>query len=178
MNTWKLSIKSSLCDCAVYFLFKKDINKLTEDKKEGLRQLEMTFQHFMREEIQDASQLPPCFDIFEAFAKVSVKFGIFANTINQLFTLYFPVDLWKSRTLHVLYHSPMLMSREWKNALLILKRVFTFNDLSVFLVMTRYVHCQLSRHTLPLHSFSFVMVFQQWILFLKFWGVTVVNKIM
>lgn len=52
----------------------------------------MTFQHFMREEIQDASQLPPSFDIFEAFAKVSVKFGIFANTINKLFTLYFVVD--------------------------------------------------------------------------------------
>lgn len=52
----------------------------------------MTFQHFMKEEIQDASQLPPSFDIFEAFAKVSVKFGIFANAINQLFTLYFVVD--------------------------------------------------------------------------------------
>ncbi|KAI4537005.1 hypothetical protein MG293_013208, partial [Ovis ammon polii] len=47
-----------------------NINKLTEDKKEGLRQLALTFQHFMREEIQDASQLPPSFDIFEAFAKV------------------------------------------------------------------------------------------------------------
>ncbi|KAL1769896.1 histone-lysine N-methyltransferase SMYD3 [Sigmodon hispidus] len=44
--------------------------KLTEEKKEGLRQLAMTFQHFMREEIQDASQLPPSFDLFEAFAKV------------------------------------------------------------------------------------------------------------
>uniref|UniRef100_A0A8C5LN93 [histone H3]-lysine(4) N-trimethyltransferase n=1 Tax=Jaculus jaculus TaxID=51337 RepID=A0A8C5LN93_JACJA len=47
----------------------KLITKLTEDKKEGLRQLAMTFQHFMREEIQDASQLPPSFDVFEAFAK-------------------------------------------------------------------------------------------------------------
>lgn len=46
----------------------------------------MTFQHFMREEIQDASQLPPSFDIFEAFAKVSVKFGIFTNAVNQSFT--------------------------------------------------------------------------------------------
>lgn len=51
----------------------------------------MTFQHFMREEIQDASQLPPSFDVFEAFAKVSVNFGIFANAINQPFTLYFVV---------------------------------------------------------------------------------------
>ncbi|KAB1258828.1 Histone-lysine N-methyltransferase SMYD3 [Camelus dromedarius] len=67
-------------------------NKLTEDKKEGLRQLALTFQHFMREEIQDASQLPPSFDIFEAFAKVSVNFGAFAVTINRPFAPYFVVD--------------------------------------------------------------------------------------
>ena len=59
------------------------MNKLTEEKKEGLRQLVLTFQHFMREEIQDASQLPPSFDIFEAFAKVSVNIGIFTNATNQ-----------------------------------------------------------------------------------------------
>ncbi|XP_078213306.1 histone-lysine N-methyltransferase SMYD3 isoform X4 [Callithrix jacchus] len=53
-----------------FYDLESNINKLTEDKKEGLRQLVMTFQHFMREEIQDASQLPPAFDIFEAFAKV------------------------------------------------------------------------------------------------------------
>ncbi|KAM6165750.1 histone-lysine N-methyltransferase SMYD3 isoform 2-T2 [Erethizon dorsatum] len=53
-----------------FYDLESNINKLTEDKKEGLRQLAMTFQHFMREEIQDASQLPPSFDIFEAFAKV------------------------------------------------------------------------------------------------------------
>ncbi|XP_032173579.1 histone-lysine N-methyltransferase SMYD3 isoform X2 [Mustela erminea] len=53
-----------------FYDLESNINKLTEDKKEGLRQLVMTFQHFMREEIQDASQLPPSFDIFEAFAKV------------------------------------------------------------------------------------------------------------
>ncbi|XP_059268549.1 histone-lysine N-methyltransferase SMYD3 isoform X2 [Mustela nigripes] len=52
-----------------FYDLESNINKLTEDKKEGLRQLVMTFQHFMREEIQDASQLPPSFDIFEAFAK-------------------------------------------------------------------------------------------------------------
>lgn len=52
----------------------------------------MTFQHFMKEEIQDASQLPPSFNIFEAFAKVSIKFGIFANTINQPFTPFFVGD--------------------------------------------------------------------------------------
>ncbi|XP_063092837.1 histone-lysine N-methyltransferase SMYD3 isoform X4 [Cavia porcellus] len=52
-----------------FYDLESNINKLTEDKKEGLRQLAMTFQHFMREEIQDASQLPPSFDIFEAFAK-------------------------------------------------------------------------------------------------------------
>ncbi|TEA34429.1 hypothetical protein DBR06_SOUSAS6410076, partial [Sousa chinensis] len=62
-----------------FYDLESNINKLTEDKKEGLRQLVLTFQHFMREEIQDASQLPPSFDIFEAFAKVSVNFGIFAN---------------------------------------------------------------------------------------------------
>nr|XP_008541388.1 PREDICTED: histone-lysine N-methyltransferase SMYD3-like [Equus przewalskii] len=54
-----------------FYDLESNINKLTEDKKEGLRQLAMTFQHFMREEIQDASQLPPSFDVFEAFAKVS-----------------------------------------------------------------------------------------------------------
>ncbi|XP_058165379.1 histone-lysine N-methyltransferase SMYD3 isoform X2 [Dasypus novemcinctus] len=53
-----------------FYDLESNINKLTEDKKEGLRQLAVTFQHFMREEIQDASQLPPSFDIFEAFAKV------------------------------------------------------------------------------------------------------------
>ncbi|XP_044771901.1 histone-lysine N-methyltransferase SMYD3 isoform X2 [Neomonachus schauinslandi] len=53
-----------------FYDLESNINKMTEDKKEGLRQLVMTFQHFMREEIQDASQLPPSFDIFEAFAKV------------------------------------------------------------------------------------------------------------
>ncbi|XP_029085031.1 histone-lysine N-methyltransferase SMYD3 isoform X3 [Monodon monoceros] len=52
-----------------FYDLESNINKLTEDKKEGLRQLVLTFQHFMREEIQDASQLPPSFDIFEAFAK-------------------------------------------------------------------------------------------------------------
>ncbi|XP_066237831.1 histone-lysine N-methyltransferase SMYD3 isoform X3 [Saccopteryx leptura] len=53
-----------------FYDLESNINKLTEDKKEGLRQLAMTFQHFMSEEIQDASQLPPSFDIFEAFAKI------------------------------------------------------------------------------------------------------------
>ncbi|KAL4673374.1 hypothetical protein H8959_017308 [Pygathrix nigripes] len=52
-----------------FYDLESNINKLTEDKKEGLRQLVMTFQHFMREEILDASQLPPAFDLFEAFAK-------------------------------------------------------------------------------------------------------------
>lgn len=74
------------------FCLKKILTNWTEDKKEGLRQLALTFQHFMREEIQDASQLPPSFDIFEAFAKVSVNFGIFANAINQPLTPYFVVD--------------------------------------------------------------------------------------
>uniref|UniRef100_A0A8D1RQF9 Histone-lysine N-methyltransferase SMYD3 n=1 Tax=Sus scrofa TaxID=9823 RepID=A0A8D1RQF9_PIG len=53
-----------------FYDLESNMNKLTEEKKEGLRQLVLTFQHFMREEIQDASQLPPSFDIFEAFAKV------------------------------------------------------------------------------------------------------------
>uniref|UniRef100_A0A8I5NP52 [histone H3]-lysine(4) N-trimethyltransferase n=1 Tax=Papio anubis TaxID=9555 RepID=A0A8I5NP52_PAPAN len=56
-----------------FYDLESNINKLTEDKKEGLRQLVMTFQHFMREEIQDASQLPPAFDLFEAFAKKKKK---------------------------------------------------------------------------------------------------------
>ncbi|KAM5238916.1 histone-lysine N-methyltransferase SMYD3 isoform 2-T2 [Ctenodactylus gundi] len=53
-----------------FYDLESNINKLTEDKKEGLRHLALTFQHFMREEIQDVSQLPPSFDVFEAFAKV------------------------------------------------------------------------------------------------------------
>ncbi|XP_019514566.1 PREDICTED: histone-lysine N-methyltransferase SMYD3-like [Hipposideros armiger] len=56
-----------------FYDLESNINKLTEDKKEGLRQLAMTFQHFMREEIPDASQLPPSFDIFEAFAKALLQ---------------------------------------------------------------------------------------------------------
>ncbi|XP_075396709.1 histone-lysine N-methyltransferase SMYD3 isoform X1 [Tenrec ecaudatus] len=47
-----------------------NISKLTEDKKEGLRQLALTFQHFLKDEIQTASQLPPSFDILTALAKV------------------------------------------------------------------------------------------------------------
>ncbi|XP_008582722.1 PREDICTED: histone-lysine N-methyltransferase SMYD3-like, partial [Galeopterus variegatus] len=58
-----------------FYDLESNINKLTEDKKEGLRQLAMTFQHFMREEIQDTSQLPSSFDIFEAFAKVCLGWG-------------------------------------------------------------------------------------------------------
>lgn len=88
----KIIHEKSLCDCAIYFLFEKDINKLTEDKKEGLTQLAVTFQLYIREEIQDVSQLPPSFDIFEAFAKVSAAFGIFANALRHPFTLYIVVD--------------------------------------------------------------------------------------
>lgn len=73
------------------FSLQKDISKLTEDKKEGLRQLAMTFQHFMREEIQDASQLPPSFDLFEAFAKVSLKLLLLADAVSQSLTLCFLV---------------------------------------------------------------------------------------
>ncbi|EPQ16353.1 SET and MYND domain-containing protein 3 [Myotis brandtii] len=75
-----------------FYDLESNINKLTEDKKEGLRQLAVTFQLYIRGEIQDVSQLPPSFDIFEAFAKVSVTFGIFANALHQPFTLYFVVD--------------------------------------------------------------------------------------
>uniref|UniRef100_A0A7J7TPK5 [histone H3]-lysine(4) N-trimethyltransferase n=1 Tax=Pipistrellus kuhlii TaxID=59472 RepID=A0A7J7TPK5_PIPKU len=52
-----------------FYDLESNINKLTEDKKEGLRQLAVTFQLYIREEIQDPSQLPPSFDIFEGFAK-------------------------------------------------------------------------------------------------------------
>ncbi|XP_014383730.1 PREDICTED: histone-lysine N-methyltransferase SMYD3 [Myotis brandtii] len=53
-----------------FYDLESNINKLTEDKKEGLRQLAVTFQLYIRGEIQDVSQLPPSFDIFEAFAKL------------------------------------------------------------------------------------------------------------
>lgn len=53
-----------------FYDLESNINRLTDDKKEGLTQLAVTFQHFMREEMQDASQLPSSLDIFEAFAKL------------------------------------------------------------------------------------------------------------
>ncbi|KAG5202233.1 hypothetical protein JEQ12_003623 [Ovis aries] len=67
-----------------FYDLESNINKLTEDKKEGLRQLALTFQHFMREEIQDASQLPPSFDIFEAFAKVIFSFSFLFSSMSLL----------------------------------------------------------------------------------------------
>ncbi|KAH0513641.1 Histone-lysine N-methyltransferase SMYD3 [Microtus ochrogaster] len=70
-----------------FYDLESNIDKLTEDKKEGLRQLAMTFQHFMREEINDASQLPPSFDLFEAFAKVSLKICLCVRAVSQSFTL-------------------------------------------------------------------------------------------
>lgn len=90
LNTWEFFLAFSWW---LYYLFslQKDISKLTEDKKEGLRQLAMTFQHFMREEIQDASQLPPSFDLFEAFAKVSLKLRLLADAVSQSLTLCFLV---------------------------------------------------------------------------------------
>lgn len=53
-----------------FYDLESNINRLTDDKKEGLTHLVVTFQHFTREEIRDPSQLPSSFDIFEAFAKL------------------------------------------------------------------------------------------------------------
>ncbi|XP_038617029.1 histone-lysine N-methyltransferase SMYD3 isoform X1 [Tachyglossus aculeatus] len=47
-----------------------NIKNLSEEKREGLGHLAVTLQLYLKEEIQDASQLPPGFDILESFAKV------------------------------------------------------------------------------------------------------------
>uniref|UniRef100_A0A8B7TJB4 [histone H3]-lysine(4) N-trimethyltransferase n=1 Tax=Castor canadensis TaxID=51338 RepID=A0A8B7TJB4_CASCN len=72
-----------------FYDLESNVSKLTEDKKEGLRQLALTFQHFLREEIQDGSQLPPSFDVFEAFAKVSAESQFFTDIVNQSLHLGF-----------------------------------------------------------------------------------------
>lgn len=41
--------------------------------KEGLGHLAQTLQLYLKAEVQDASQLSPAIDIFQIFAKVSVK---------------------------------------------------------------------------------------------------------
>lgn len=41
--------------------------------KEGLRHLAKTLQLYLKVEIQDVSQLLPALDVFQIFAKVSVK---------------------------------------------------------------------------------------------------------
>uniref|UniRef100_F7CFL6 [histone H3]-lysine(4) N-trimethyltransferase n=1 Tax=Ornithorhynchus anatinus TaxID=9258 RepID=F7CFL6_ORNAN len=46
-----------------------DIKNLSEEKREGLGYLAVTLKLYLKEEIQDASQLPPGFNIFESFAK-------------------------------------------------------------------------------------------------------------
>ncbi|XP_043860494.1 histone-lysine N-methyltransferase SMYD3 isoform X1 [Dromiciops gliroides] len=53
-----------------FFDLESNIKNLSEEKKEGLRHLAVTLQLYLKVEIQDASQLPPAFDIFESFAKV------------------------------------------------------------------------------------------------------------
>lgn len=68
---------------------------------------------------------------FEAFAKVSVNFGIFANAINQPFTPYFVVSLMKIQASSCFYHFPALMNRKWENVLLIMKKSITFPALSL-----------------------------------------------
>lgn len=57
----------------IYFFFLKDVDELSEDMKEGLRHLAKTLQLYLKVEIQDVSQLLPALDIFQIFAKVSVK---------------------------------------------------------------------------------------------------------
>lgn len=44
--------------------------------KEGIGHLVKTLQLYWKVEIQDVSQLPPALDIFQIFAKVSVKLNI------------------------------------------------------------------------------------------------------
>uniref|UniRef100_A0A452HRX4 Uncharacterized protein n=1 Tax=Gopherus agassizii TaxID=38772 RepID=A0A452HRX4_9SAUR len=50
-----------------------NIEELSEEMKEGLKHLAQTLQLYLRVEIQDAFQLLPAIDIFQIFAKVSVK---------------------------------------------------------------------------------------------------------
>ncbi|XP_059572114.1 histone-lysine N-methyltransferase SMYD3 isoform X1 [Alligator mississippiensis] len=48
-----------------------NIEKLSEEMKEGLGHLAQTLQLYLKAEVQDASQLSPAIDIFQIFAKVS-----------------------------------------------------------------------------------------------------------
>ncbi|XP_068925239.1 histone-lysine N-methyltransferase SMYD3 isoform X2 [Petaurus breviceps papuanus] len=69
---FKLLRESSCASERLYSFFdmESNIKNLSEEKKEGLRHLAVTLQLYLKEEIQDASQLPATFDIFESFAKV------------------------------------------------------------------------------------------------------------
>ncbi|KYO23857.1 histone-lysine N-methyltransferase SMYD3-like [Alligator mississippiensis] len=46
-----------------------NIEKLSEEMKEGLGHLAQTLQLYLKAEVQDASQLSPAIDIFQIFAK-------------------------------------------------------------------------------------------------------------
>uniref|UniRef100_A0A8D0L7S4 [histone H3]-lysine(4) N-trimethyltransferase n=1 Tax=Sphenodon punctatus TaxID=8508 RepID=A0A8D0L7S4_SPHPU len=55
----------------VFSFLSLDIDKLSDEIKEGLGHLVQALQIYLKEEIQDTSQLPPTADIFQIFAKVS-----------------------------------------------------------------------------------------------------------
>uniref|UniRef100_A0A6P5JU52 [histone H3]-lysine(4) N-trimethyltransferase n=1 Tax=Phascolarctos cinereus TaxID=38626 RepID=A0A6P5JU52_PHACI len=69
---FKLLRESSCASEKLYSFFdmESNIQNLSEEKKEGLRHLAVTLQLYLKEEIQNASQLPPAFDVFESFAKL------------------------------------------------------------------------------------------------------------
>lgn len=123
----------------------------------------MTFQHFMREEIQDASQLPPSFDIFEAFAKVSVKCLIsllMQGNVNA--TLYFLFCCWSMKIQDPSYlKSLFYINSEGKRecTAYVERSITTSSVLSILLLMARL--CSLSVCKAPFHTLTIVLAFLQ-----------------
>ncbi|XP_019382259.1 PREDICTED: histone-lysine N-methyltransferase SMYD3 [Gavialis gangeticus] len=56
-----------------------NIEKLSEEMKEGLGHLAQTLQLYLKAEVQDASQLSPAIDIFQIFAKVTCNCFTISN---------------------------------------------------------------------------------------------------
>ncbi|OCT79979.1 hypothetical protein XELAEV_180267941mg, partial [Xenopus laevis] len=55
------------------------IKEASEEVQDGLRHLATALQLYLKEEIQDISQLPPGFQAIEYFGKVSAKVTFLSN---------------------------------------------------------------------------------------------------
>ncbi|XP_062825032.1 histone-lysine N-methyltransferase SMYD3 isoform X2 [Anolis carolinensis] len=67
-------LRQSTCPSEELYSFsdlQSNVEKLSEEMKEGLGHLAKTLQLYLKVEIQDVSQLPPALDVFETFAKVA-----------------------------------------------------------------------------------------------------------